>query len=140
MTGVQTCALPIYRDGKEHKNEQNITFDSRTEERYDNTGIRKAIALTRYANLMKDWILFERSHRGTFQISTDTGIKDCPYMSYEEVRTLLGENERTSAKLNVSKEFSEVFAKFKEYMKNEIKEIGDENMNQEIEILDLLVK
>lgn len=128
------------RDGKEHKNEQNITFDSRTEERYDNTGIRKAIALTRYANLMKDWILFERSHRGTFQISTDTGIKDCPYMSYEEVRTLLGENERTSAKLNVSKEFSEVFAKFKEYMKNEIKEIGDENMNQEIEILDLLVK
>lgn len=128
------------RDGKEHKNEQNITFDSRTEERYDNTGIRKAIALTRYANLMKDWILFERSHRGTFQISTDTGIKDCPYMSYEEVRTLLGENERTSTKLNVSKEFSEVFAKFKEYMKNEIKEIGDENMNQEIEILDLLVK
>lgn len=128
------------RDGKEHKNEQSITFDSKTEERYDNTGIRKAIVLTRYVNLMKEWTLFQKSHKGTFQISTDTGIKDCTYISHEEVRNLLGENERTSTKLSVDKEYVDIFVKFKAYMKNEIKEIGDNDMNQEIEILDLLTK
>ncbi|MCR5145854.1 MAG: VWA domain-containing protein [Clostridia bacterium] len=128
------------RDGKEHKNEQSISFDDKTEERYDNTGIRKAIALTRYANLMKNWILFEKSHKDYFVVYEDTGIKDCPYTTNEDIRRILGENERTSTKLTVSKEYAETFTKFKEYMKNEIKEIDDNDMNQEIEILDLLLK
>ena len=56
------------------------------------------------------------------------------------IRVLLGENERQSQALNVSKEYVDTLLKFKNYMKNEIKEIGDNDMNQEIEILDLLVK
>ena len=33
----------------------------KNEEYYENSGIRKAIALTRYVNVLKNWILYERS-------------------------------------------------------------------------------
>ena len=128
------------REGKEHANSQDVEFNDLSKEHYDNTGIRKAIVLTRYANLMKNWILFEKSHKDYFVVYENTGIKDCPYTTNEEIRRVLNENERTSTKLTVSDEYVKIFTKFKEYMKNEIKEIDDNDMNQEIEILDLLIK
>lgn len=128
------------REGKEHANSQDVEFNDLSKEHYDNTGIRKAIVLTRYANLMKNWILFEKSHKEPFVIYETTGIKDCPYTTNEEIRRVLNENERTSVKLTVSDEYVKTFTEFKEYMKNEIKEIDDNDMNQEIEILDLLLK
>ena len=129
------------RDGKEHKNDQVVSFENTAEEYYENTGIRKAIALTRYANLMKNWILYERGEENrTMLITVNTGIKDCEYCTPEQVIVLLGENERSSVKLSVSKEYSENFKKFKEYLEKEIKEIGDDEMKQEIDILNMLIK
>ena len=52
----------------------------------------------------------------------------------------LGENERQSQLINVSEEYVDSLMKIKNYMKNEIKEIGDNEMNQEVELLDRLVK
>lgn len=137
----KTKLIVSYKDrsGKEHKNEQEVVFKVSDKDYYDNTGIRKAIVLTRYANLMKEWILFERSEKNDFVITEETGIKDCVY-SKEEIYRILGENERTSVKLNVSEKYVDIMSKFKEYMKKEISEIGDKDMNQEIEILDLLTK
>ncbi|MBR2240916.1 MAG: VWA domain-containing protein [Clostridia bacterium] len=138
------------REGKKHENEQIVKFGSIAKEHYDNTGIRKAIVLTRYANLMKDWILFERMNyleknldviiKNKILVTNETGIIECPYTNVDDVRKLLGENERESQAINVSEEYVDTLLKFKEYMKNEIKEIDDNEMNQEIEILDLLVK
>ena len=73
-------------------------------------------------------------------ITDYTGIKDCEYCTPEQVRVLLGENERSSVKLAVSSEYSQNFKKFKEYFEKEMKEIGDDEMKQEIEILDMLIK
>ena len=137
------------RNGEKHTNEQTVEFGSLVKEHYDNTGIRKAIVLTRYVNLMKDWILYERMNNSETIINSskekllttnETGIIDCPYIDVDDVRKVLGENERQSQAINVSEEYVETLVKFKDYMKNEIKEIGDSTMNQEIDILDLLVK
>ena len=128
------------RNGVEHKNEQEVSFKNTTEEYYDNTGIRKGIALTRYANLMKNWILYERGEENrTFVINNITGIKDCDYIP-EQIVVMLGENERSSVKLSVSDEYRKIFSNFKEYFKSEMNEIGDEDMKQEIDILDMLIK
>ena len=126
------------RDGKEYQNSQTVSFTN-NQEYYDNTGIRKAILLTRYANTLKDWILYERSDEDRrFLISPDTGIEDCLYTK-DEIYLILGRNERTSVDLEVSDEYKEIFSNLKTYMEQEINEIQDNTLNQEIEILDKLI-
>ncbi len=126
------------RNGQSFNNSQDVTFD-KTEEFYDNTGIRKAIVLTRYANTLKNWILYERSESDKFIITPTTGIVRCDLVEDEIVR-LLGEHERVSTSLSVSKNYKDIFVKLQKYMKHEIDEIKDETMNQEIELLDKLIK
>lgn len=144
-----TTVTVSYRDrnGELHTNEQTVEFGNFARENYDNTGIRKAIVLTRYANLMKDWILYERMHNMELYendkrllIAEETGIVDCPYCEPDDVRFLLGENERTSQQLKVSEEYVDTLMKFKNYLKNEIKELNDDSLKQEVDILELLVK
>ncbi|MCR5187051.1 MAG: VWA domain-containing protein [Clostridia bacterium] len=128
-----------YEDGHHirHENEQIVNFDNK-EEYYDNTGIRKGILLTRYANLMKDWILFERSGKDNkFLVTENTGIFSSDY-NEDQITQILGEHERTSVKLTTSTQSKELFKKMKEYFKNEIKELGDDTLEQEVRILDIL--
>ena len=127
------------RNGKEYSNSQTITFDKNKEEEfYDNTGIRKAIILTRYVNILKNWILYERSENKVFMIGPNTGIVDFFYTEVE-ITKLLGEHERTSVKLEVSSEYKENFKHVKEYILKENKEIKDDTLNKELEILDMLI-
>ncbi len=129
-----------YKDRKmtEHSNSQEVNFSSENEH-YDNTGIRKAIVLTRYVNTIKNWILHERSQKQEYVITKNTGIFDC-YYTPEEVYTILGEHERTSQPLSVSKEYKEIFKKLLNYMKAENKELDDGTLAQEFEILEKLSK
>ena len=125
------------RNGKEYKNTQIINFD-KNEEFYDNSGIRKAIVLTRYANVLKNWILFERNEDKRFLIGSDKGIIDLFYTE-EEVTNILGEHERMSVELKISEEYKEILRKMKEYILKENKEIMDDGLKKEIEILDELI-
>ena len=127
------------RNGKEYSNAETITFDkSKDEEFYDNSGIRKAVILTRYANILKNWILYERSEDKIFMIGPKTGIVDI-FFTEEEITKLLGEHERTSVELKVSDEYKETFKHVKEYILKENKEIKDDVLNKEIEILNMLI-
>lgn len=127
------------RNGEEHSNSQEVKFKEAESEHYDNTGIRKSIVLARYANLMKNWILYERSeNRPQFLINEETGVTDC-ICEPQEVYEILGQNERMSTELSVSKEYKELFKEFKVYMESEIKNLQDEDMEQELEILQLLI-
>ena len=127
------------RNGKEYKNIQTINFDkNKNEEFYENLGIRKAIVLTRYANALKNWILYERTEDKKFMIGSKKGIIDFFYTE-EEVKNMLGEHERMSVKLKVSEEYKEILRTMKEYIIKENKEIKDNVLNKEIEILDLLI-
>lgn len=140
------------RDGKVHSNSQEVVFGKEivsgnlngsaktkeAEEYYENTGIRKGIVLARYVNLMKNWILYERSENAReFLIMEETGIVD-GICEVSEVKRVLGENERMSVKLSVSDEYKELFEEFYIYMEAEMKAIGDEEMKQELEVLKLL--
>ena len=125
------------RNDKEYKNTQSINFDKK-EEFYDNSGIRKAIVLTRYANILKTWILYERSGDDKFMIRSKKGIIDLFY-TVEEVSNILGEHERMSVKLKVSEEYKEILKNIKEYIQKENKEIMDKGLEKEIEILDELI-
>ena len=125
------------RNDKDYKNTQSINFDKK-EVFYDNSGIRKAIVLTRYANILKTWILYERSGDDKFMIRSKKGIIDLFY-TVEEVSNILGEHERMSVKLKVSEEYKEILKNIKEYIQKENKEIMDKGLEKEIEILDELI-
>jgi len=127
------------RNSKEYKNTQIIIFDkNKNEEFYDNSGIRKAIVLTRYANILKNWILFERTEDKKFMIGSNKGIVDFFYTE-DEITNLLGEHERMSVELKVSKEYKEILKNIKEYILKENKEIKDDTLKKEIEVLDMLI-
>ena len=128
------------RNGKKHQNEQTIEIVADGEERYDNTGVRKAIMLTRYANTLKNWILYERSEERKFLIRPEIGICDCMIVEPEEVYKLLGEWERASVELTVSDEYKEIFKDLKEYMEEEMEVLDDDALEQEIDILKELIK
>lgn len=127
------------RNGEAHANSQEVTFTDSEDETYANTGIRKAIALTRYANTMKNWVLYERSEEPRFLILPVNGIFDCECQTVEEVRIALGEHERMSVKLSVSDEYKEIFNSLKTYLAAEIDAIGDETMEKEIELINKLL-
>ena len=126
------------RDDKKYSNEDEISFVN-SNEFYANTGIRKAIVLVRYVNTLKNWILYERTQKDEFIITDETGITDCIYTK-DNIYKMLGINERTSVDLKVSEKYKEVFSKLREYIISEKDEIKDDDMKQEIEILDRLVK
>ena len=126
------------RRGISYNNSKKVNINAQ-EEQYDNTGIRKAIVLTRYVNVLKNWILYERTGEKRFIILPKTGIINCDY-SNEEIKIMLGENERTSVNLSVSEEYKNLFKKIREYIINERNNINDDTLNKEIEILDLLLK
>lgn len=128
------------RNGNKHENEQVVTLKDDGKEHYDNTGIRKAIMLTRYANTLKNWILYERSEERKFLIRPEIGICDCMIVEPQEVYELLGEWERTSVELTVSDEYKEIFRDLKEYMEEEMEELNDDDLEQEIDILKELIK
>jgi Ca-activated chloride channel family protein len=126
------------RNFKEYQNTQTITFDkNKNEEFYDNSGIRKAIVLTRYVNILKNWILYERTEDKRFMVGSDKGIVDLFYTE-EEITNILGEHERMSVNLKVSEDYKEILRNIKEYILKENKEIKDDSLKKEIEILDML--
>lgn len=124
------------RNGEKHSNEQEVVFENSDEEYYDNTGIRKGIVLTRYVNIIKDWIAYERTEDEKFMIINDNGITDFD----EEYFIGLGEHENQSVDLTVSDEYKKIFLELKEYMEKENQELKDETLEREIEILEKLIE
>ena len=130
-----------YRDAheQEHKNNQEVYFEDKDTEYFDNTGIRKGIVLTRYANLLKDWILFERSNGNKkFLVTENTGIIEPDYTE-NEISKILGEHERTSVSLTVSEKYKNLFKEMKNYVELEMEELNDRDLQQEIDILEKLI-
>ena len=126
------------RDGKSFSNSKDVIFAEQNEH-YDNTGIRKAIVLTRYANTLKNWIMYERTGEQRFIILPTIGITDFDYTE-DQIRVMLGRNERTSVSLKVSDTYKNIFNTIKQYILSQNNELKDENLKQEIEILEKLTK
>ena len=125
------------RNGKQYSNSQTVTLN-KNEEYYDNTGIRKAILLERYVNVLKNWIMYERTEDANYIIKPVYGIVDCN-LTKDEVFRILGENERTSVGLKVSDKYKEIFTNLRKYIAEENKTMQDKTLEQELEILNILI-
>jgi Ca-activated chloride channel family protein len=127
------------RNGNSDTSSAVIQPESFSADYYANSGIRKGVLLACYAELLKNWMIDERSHAHLSHpwepyINEDTGII-CPPPDFE-----LSQWERQSLPLTVSPSYHELFAGFLDYFEDEADAIGDDDLEQEIEVLELLLK
>lgn len=129
------------RNGKADKDTVSVNFEDREPDFYQSSGIRKGIVLSRYANLIKNWLANEAVKESPepidiiplpIVITKETGIIVPDDLVYFK---LLNKWEQQSVPLTVSKEFKALFEEFIPYFESEMESIGDETMSQELEIL-----
>lgn len=101
---------------------------------YQNDGIRKAVLLSRYADLLKDWTLDQRKAAALNgnvvpRVTFDGGIA---------IPIELGTWERQSLPLQVAKPYQKLFAVFGSYFQKEREAVGDDSLIQEQAILEKL--
>lgn len=123
------------RNGK-NDSDQKIIPMPEVKESFPNAGLRKGVLLARYANVIRDWIIDERSSVNTdFSVSVEDGIT-----VLKEKDISLGKWERQSLPLKVSRHYGEVFSAFKDYFAAESQAIGDKELNKEVAVMEELIK
>ncbi len=123
------------RNGWVDGDEAVIYLESQPPEYFPNSGIRKGVLLTRYAALLKNWLMDERQYGRYDQpwpprVREDTGIG----IPAENV----GQWERTSLDLTVSQPYRAIFQFFAGYFEDEMYATGDETLEKELAVLDWL--
>ncbi len=117
---------------------EDITF-SRSSRGSDN-GIRKAVLLSRYVNLIHDWINNKLDESSEENAGQDDWQYNNSQSQPRHIRNPRSRWERTSQKLEVNSYYKEKFSKFKEHFAKEATAMEDEDLRQELDILDLLTK
>jgi Ca-activated chloride channel family protein len=122
------------RNGVQDADEADVVMLETEPDFYQDNGIRKAVLLSRYADLLKNWMIDERSAEATGRmimpaVTLDSGIV---------IPVELGEWERQSMPLQVSEPYQELFQEFAKYFNGEARSIGDQNLQQEQLILEKL--
>lgn len=126
------------RSGESFTNSSEITFEDVPAGSYDHSGIRKGILLTQYVDLMKNWIIDERAA----QISDDYVVPSID----EEVGIIAPEVptgsqwEQTSVPLVVMEAYKDIFEQFLEHLEREMAEIGDDELEKEMDVLNQLLR
>ena len=123
------------RNGAKDSSVAAIALESTPPEYFDNSGIRKGILLSRYAALMKNWLIDERQHLQYSSpwdplVREDTGI----VMPPENI----SQWERTSLPLEVFSSYRMIFSNFADYFESEMEAINDYTLDQELAILKTL--
>ncbi len=113
----------VERDGTEGTELLQVSVPE--EPIFDNSGIRKAVALARYGKEMRNWIEAVRSGRGETEGRDDW--RD------SEKR---GEWEQRSVPLVVPDGYEERLKKVRDYIEGEMKILGDDSLEQETEVID----
>lgn len=122
------------RNGVEDGEEAYVEIPEAEPDFYQNSGIRKAILLSRYADLLKDWMIDERK-------AAESGQKIVPVVTFENgivIPVELGEWERQSLPLRVAEPYRKLFGAFDQYFEKESQATGDDNLQQEQAILEKL--
>ena len=119
------------RNGVQDSDEAQVDMAEASADFYQNSGIRKAVLLSRYADLLKNWMIDERK-------AADKGWKIVPSVTLANgivIPIELGEWERQSVPLVVSEPYPELFGRFWDYLQIEAQAIGDSTLEQEEAIL-----
>ncbi len=119
------------RNGVRDSDEAEVNIAESGADFYENGGIKKAVLLSRYADLLKNWMIDERK-------AADMGRKIAPSVTFANgiiIPIELGEWERQSLPLVVSEPYPELFGRFSDYFQKESQAIGDRTLDQEVAIL-----
>ncbi|MDQ1261590.1 MAG: Ca-activated chloride channel, partial [Euryarchaeota archaeon] len=119
------------RNGVKDGDEAEVDMAEANADIYQNDGIRKAVLLSRYADLLKNWMIDERK-------AADNGWKIVPSVTLANgivIPIELGEWERQSLPLAVSEPYPELFGRFSDYFQSEAQVLGDSTLEQEEAIL-----
>ena len=138
------------RNGKIENNQQIIQFNpnnknnENNDSSFDNNGIRKAVLLTRYVTLLHEWIDDAKNNQASPNNNeNEEKIDDWNFNHQRQSKVLRQRGksqwERTSNKLSISEVFVRRFSQFKDYFIKEMQIIGDETLQQEVDIIDTII-
>lgn len=128
------------RKGKRFEVKETVSFAGNLST-YDNSGIHKAVLLTDYVSLIKNWLLDARKgcndkvERPFYLSLNEVGLLN-PEMRSE--LTMISEWERKSCPLQVSEGYRNFFTLFRDHFKKEMKEINDPDLEKELKVLTML--
>ena len=134
-----------YKDvnGKAYHNKQKVTFDKK-DVYYGNSGIRKAILVSDYVSVMKNWLIDTRAgcnDKVKWVMQNPTAImKRCMvYPPKHPLYPVVSTWERRSCELKVTQGYKQLFQLFREVYVAEQAVLKDESLNKELVILDTLL-
>ncbi len=116
------------RYGEAFLQSDSITIDGGKAE---STGVTKAVLLARYADLLLNWLIDTNQQAPEPTVTIFEGI-------VVPAEWVLSEWEQTSTELTVSDAYKELFATFTAHMEQQIAALGDDELYQEVDLLELL--
>jgi Ca-activated chloride channel family protein len=117
--------------GEQVDSVRTIQFPDRGPPYYETTGVRKAVALTRYADLVRNWAAYERTQvRG--------GSPDEPAAGVETREYARGRWEQQSVPLRVSPVYRDRLDRFATYFEGEARALGADRMREDLRVLERL--
>ncbi len=145
--GKENIKLDVkYKDvnGKAFANTQNVKFKSNGTYYYDNSGIEKAILVSDYVTIMKNWLIDTRAGCNDdvkwMMETTPAIMKRCMvYPPKHPLYPVVPTWEKRSCKLKVSAGYKKLFQTFRKIYMSEMDKIGDESLNKELNILNILI-
>lgn len=122
------------RDGESHETVETVRFGDARPEHFENSGVRKAVLLSQYGDLLRSWVEYERASLADEEPETPTdGIG--PHEERE-----LGRWERQSTDLQVSPPYGERIAAFADHFEAEREALGDEELEQELDLMETILE
>ena len=128
------------RMGTHHSSRKEVDIKKHLLSSVINPGIRKGVLLVHYADLLKEWVINTRKPANGEELVPVNDDWQYQQRPKPEKKMQLNEWEQTSVPLSVSGHYREEFIKFKDILDLEIKILGDENLEQEVKLLDKLIK
>jgi len=121
---LELTATWTERDGTRRENATTVEFPAVEPEQFVTSGVRKAVLLSRYADLLKNWMVAER--REEFP-AVDESIAVPP--------DDLGRWEQQSDPLTVSDVYETRIREFRDHFASEAEAIGDDSLRQEVDTM-----
>ncbi len=130
-------------NGKSYSNAQKVAFKNQSAY-YDNSGIEKAILVSDYVSVMKNWLIDTRAscndkvswaNQQAIEVQERCMVYPPLHPDYPKIATW----ERKSCKLKVSAGYKKFLQLFRNMYLQKMKSLGDESLNKEVTILNSLI-
>ena len=115
------------RAGQTHRSTRTVSFEEHQPSYYESSGVRKAVTLSRYASLMRNWAAYERAQvQGADPETPADGVE----------HRALGTWEQQSVELRVSPIYAERIGRFKQYFRTQMDVLNNSRMTDDLDVLE----